>query len=219
MTWPKPPRRSKSGRPCSQSDKAARACAVISSPALGLGARAPKRGEAKAALPRLRREAKSHHTCDGRAKPAVGGDGALAFFRERKSKAHRSRPDRRSTHQAEPKTGANSAGIKQPSAQVSLRPIAMLTGAKNTVYFRVSIWEPACFARLFCFRAGARRAGSRSAGAQCLALERRSSCARSERAPMPAWMGLRHDCVMNLAAAPGPAGRGTRGPRQSARSR
>ena len=121
MTWPKPPRRSKSGRPCSQPDKAARACAVTSGPALGLGARAPKRG-AKAALPRLRRGAKPHHTCDGHAKPAVGGDGALAFFRERKSKAHRSRPDRRSTHQAEPKTEANSAGIKKPSAQVSLGP-------------------------------------------------------------------------------------------------
>ena len=218
MTWPKPPRRSKSGRPCSQPDKAARACAVISGSALGLGARAPKRG-AKAALPSLRREAKPHRTCDGRAKPAVGGDGALAFFRERKSKAHRSRPDRRSIHQAEPKTEANSAGIKQPSAQFPLRPIAMLAGARNTVYFRVFIWEPACFARLFCFRAGARRADSRSAGAQCLALERGASRARSELAPMPAWMGLRHDCVMNLAAAPGPAGRGTRGPRQSARSR
>ena len=171
MTWPKPPRRSKSGRHCSQPDKAAHACAVISSPALGLGARAPKRG-AKAALPRLRSGAKPHHTCDGHAKPAVGGDGALAFFRERKSKTHRSRPDRRSTHQAEPKTGANSAGIKQPSAQVPLRPIAMLTGARNTVSFRVFIWEPACFSRLFCFRAGARRADSRSAGAQCLALGR-----------------------------------------------
>ena len=216
MTWPKPPRRSKSGRPCSQPDKAARACAVTSGSALGLGARAPKRG-AKRLCPDC--GAKPHHTCDGHAKPAVGGDGALAFFRERKSKAHRSRPDRRSTHQAEPKTGANSAGIKQPSAQVPLRPIAMLSRAGNTVYFRVFIWEPACFARLFCFHTGARRAGSRSAGAQCLALERGASRARSELAPMPAWMGLRHDCVMNLAAAPGPAGRGTRGPRQSARSR
>lgn len=216
MTWPKPPRRSKSGRPCSQPDKAARACAVTSGPALGLGARAPKRG-AKAALPRLRSQTSPHMRWARQA--AVGGNGALAFFRERKSKAHRSRPDRRSTHQAEPKTGANSAGIKQPSAQVPLRPIAMLAGARNTVYFRVFIWEPACFARLFCFRAGARRAGSRSAGAQCLALERGASRARSELAPMPAWMGLRHDCVMNLAAAPGPAGRGTRGPRQSARSR
>ena len=217
MTWPKPPRRSKSGRPCSQPDKAARACAVISGSALGLGARAPKRGGqsgfAQTAEPNLTAHAM------GAPSPPVGGDGALAFFRERKSKAHRSRPDRRSTHQAEPKTGANSAGIKQPSAQVPLRPIAMLTGAIDTVSFRVFIWEPVCFARLFCFHAGARRAGSRSAGAQCLALERGASRARSERAPMPAWMGLRHDCVMNLAAAPGPAGRGTRGPRQSARSR
>lgn len=214
MTWPKPPRRSKSGRPCSQSDKAARACAVISSPALGLGARAPKRLCPDCGVrPNLTAHAM------GAPSPPVGGDGALAFFRERKSKAHRSRPDRRSIHQAEPKTGANSEGIKQPFAQVPLGPIAMLTGAKNTVYFRVFIWEPACFARLFCFRAGARRAGSRSAGAQCLALERGSSRARSERAPISAWMGLRHDCVMNLAAAPGLAGRGTRGPRQSARSR
>ena len=165
MTWPKPPRRSKSGRPCSQPDKAARACAVISGSALGLGARAPKRLCPDCGVrPNLTAHAM------GAPSPPVGGDGALAFFRERKSKAHRSRPDRRSTHQAEPKTGANSAGMKQPSAQVPLRPIAMLTGARNTVYFRVFIWEPVCFARLFCFHAGARRADSRSAGAQCLAL-------------------------------------------------
>ena len=168
MTWPKPPRRSKSGRPCSQPDKAARACAVISgSWAWSAGAKTGgKSGFAQTAEPNLTAHAM------GAPSPPVGGDGALAFFRERKSKAHRSRPDRRSTHQAEPKTGANSAGIKQPSAQVPLRPIAMLTGARNTVYFRVFIWEPVCFARLFCFHAGARRAGSRSAGAQCLALER-----------------------------------------------